>query len=1413
MNSSKSSTTTVQPKAEEEDLEKGNNDAAARVALGGKDREGEKELEKVSKDENKEKKLKNKWTIFDPFNLHPVTPPPASLDDAKEIPLATASFLSELTFWWMNPLLVLGYKRTLVAEDLWKMDPSRQSGYLADQFEMHFERRRMEVEAWNKALEDGTMNPSAARKLWWKVRHRISGFGSPDGKREIGIAMALSDTFGLRFWSAGIFKITGDVALVCSPLLTKQIIYFVTDASNSRKGIAGYSDPSVGKGVGLAIGLFILQIIASLCTAQTFSRSGQVGILARGALIAAVYRRAMVLSGRARVKISNSKLVNHISTDISRIDFASSFFHFGYTCIFQLIEVIVILLINLGVSSLAGIALVAVAMPFQTYAMRKLFMLRRKSMVFTDARIKLISELLLGIRVIKLFAWESPYLQKVHNFRKRELVGIRNLLTIRAANQALALSIPLLSSVVVFVTYSLTGHTQNPAIIWTSLSLLNLLRMPLMMLPNSLNTSTDAYNALGRLISVFTAETLDETFLVDFEAKDALVVEKADFVWETSIKPESDAEKGKAKKGKAKKEVKVDAALDDKPPSSLHGIDFIVPRGELWVLCGPVGSGKSSLLQGLIGEMRKTSGEVKFGGSVSYCAQTPWIQNTTVRENILFGQPFDEERYWRCVRDSCLLPDLEMLPHGDMTEIGEKGIALSGGQRQRVSICRTLYYNADIVLFDDPLSALDAHVGQYIMDHVVLGALAGKTRILATHALHFMSSADKIICMDNCAVVEQGTYAELIEKDGTFARLAREFGGKRDREAADLVMREKKIDVSKAEEEKDGEPKQRSGLMQAEERATGAVSRKVYLDYLKAAKGFITVPLVILTMILMQAGTLLSQFDLTWWQENKWNRGADAEGFYMGLYAAFGVSSTLFTFFMGVLTVNTGVTASKTLHREAINKVLRAPMSMFDTTPIGRILNRFAKDSIDNRLNDSSRMALAMFAQIAGSFVLIAIVDQWFIIAVGGVFFSYWALSGFYRESAREIKRLDNLLRSGLYAHFSESLAGLATVRAFRETERFKKDNENFIDIENRAYYLTVINQRWLAIRLDLIGSLLTLFVALLSVGQRYSINSSKIGLILASVLSIQQGFSMVIRQSAEVENNLSSVERLHWYATSLEEEAPAEIESTKPAPNWPQDGAIELKNVVMSYRPELPPVLRNLSISIRPGEKIGVVGRTGAGKSSIMLTLFRIVELSSGSITIDGVDISTLGLKQLRDRLAIIPQEALLFNGKCIRTIRSNLDPFNQYEDVILWSALKRAWLVERGEGHEGGRFTLDTVIEDEGLNMSVGERSLVSLARALVKDAKIVVLDEATASVDYETDSKIQTTIATEFKDKTLLCIAHRINTIISYDRVLVMEKGQVNAFDTPANLFESGGIFHSLCVQSGISLDDIQKSRLAR
>ncbi|KAL1740116.1 P-loop containing nucleoside triphosphate hydrolase protein [Schizophyllum fasciatum] len=967
---------------------------------------------------------------------------------------------------------------------------------------------------------------------------------------------------------------------------------------------------------------------------------------------------------------------------------------------------------------------------------------------------------------------------------------------------------------------------MDPAVIFASLSLFQLLRMPLMMLPMSLSTVADATNAVNRLTEVFTAETFGETQIHDHDIEEALLADHASFSWDSP--PQEEEVKGKkAKKGKPAAAPKAAGPEKEEPVFQVKDVNLHIPRGQLVAIVGSTGSGKTSLIQGLVGEMRKVEGTVVWGGSISYCPQSAWIQNATIRENICFGRPFEEKKYWAAVHDACLEPDLDMLPNGDMTEVGEKGISLSGGQKQRLNICRAIYADADITIFDDPFSALDAHVGKAVFQNVLMNGRLGKTRILVTHALHFLPQVDFIYTVANGHIVERGTYAELMGNNGDFSRFVNEFGTQaeeKEKEEEEGIEEGAEAGAGKVDDGAVAVKKAKKvagpGIMQEEERRTGAVSARIYGEYAKAAHGYIVIPLLIASLAILQGATVMSSYWLVWWQQNTFKQ---SEGFYMGIYAGLGVAQAIFTFLMGCCFAMLTYFSSQRLHKWSIQSVLHAPMSFFETTPLGRIMNRFSKDidTIDNTLGESIRMFANTFSGILGAVILIAIVLPWFLIAVGAILIIYLYAATYYRASARELKRLDNLLRSSVYAHFSESLSGLATIRAYGEAERFKDDNEKRVDIENRAYWLTVTNQRWLGIRLDAMGAALTFVVAMLAVGTRFSISPSQTGVVLSYILSVQQAFGWLVRQWAEAENDMNSVERLVHYAREIEQEPPHYLPDSKPPSPWPSKGEIEMKDIVMQYRPELPAVVKGVSMKIASGEKIGIVGRTGAGKSSIMTALFRLVELTSGSIVIDGVDISTVGLADLRSGLSIIPQDPLLFSG----TLRSNLDPFGLHDDARLWDALKRSYLVEslkaesEDDSPEGARtpvnrFSLDSVIEDEGNNLSIGQRSLVSLARALVKDTNILILDEATASVDYETDRNIQDTIAREFKDRTILCIAHRLKTIIGYDRICVMDAGQIAEFDSPAALFEKqDGIFRSMCERSSITLDDIKMAAKSR
>ncbi|KAG1747121.1 ABC protein [Suillus paluster] len=1425
------------------------------------------------------------WQLWLPKD--PPLPAPPSLEDALLTPLANASFFSQLTYTWMTDIMVLGYQRTLQASDLYKMDTSQESAVLATKLEDAWQRRVKAAADWNARLESGELNPSFIKRTGWALRaipcrgqrqcatwsERCAAFQKHwrecEGRKEASLAWALNDVFHGMFWTGGVFKVIYDMSQLMGPLVLRQIVVFAEERSAAI--IAGEPVPNVGRGIAMAIGLFALTVIASVCNHQFFWRSMLTGVLARAALITCIYERGVNLTGKARVKLSNAALVNHISTDVSRIDACARLFHAAWTAPIQVTVCLTILLTMLGPSALAGFSLFLFFIPLQSRLMALQRRMRLGSMKWTDQRAKVLLEVLSAMRVVKYFCYEIPFLQRIFELRKQELRSTRRILHSGSMHLALAMSLPVLAATLAFVTYTLITKDFNVAVIFSSLSLFQLLKKPMMYMPQALSSIPDASSAIQRLTHIFHAELISEDALViDKDQEPALLVKDATFEWE-SFGNDSD-EAFSSKKGGGDSSGKDKSAKEDKAKEKeketpgkdaslfrVKNVTMTIPRGQLVAVVGPVGSGKSSLLQGLIGEMRKVSGHVSFGGRVGYCPQTAWIQNATLRDNITFGQPFEEDRYWRIVETACLLPDLQLLPDGDLTEIGEKGINLSGGQKQRVNIARALYFDPEIVILDDPLSAVDAHVGKSLFQDAISGALCnrGVTVILVTHAIHFLSQVDYIYTMNNGVITESGTYEELISRGGDFARLDLEFGGHgsegKDDDQAEKVTPQTGVTIedvkSKSERARDkatGSGKLEGRLMSKEKRSTGSVSWRVYLTYLVAGRGLITGPLVLLCTTAMQASQVMNSYVLVWWESNKFDR---PNSFYQTLYGCLGVSQTVFTFLLGITMNFIAFYVSQHLHYKSVRNVFYAPMSFFDTTPTGRIMSVFGKDidSVDNQLASESsqvchhgemllmhvpgamRLVAITLSELMGSVIIVTVLEPYFVIALFFIAIGFIYFAAFYQASAREVKRLDSLLRSIMYAHFSETLTGLPTIRSYGEMKRFITANRYYIDLEDRALSLVVTNQRWLAIRLDLMASMLILVVALLAVSDVSGINAAQIGLALTYAISLAQMCGGVIRQTADVENNMNSVERVTQYVDEdvIPQEAPHEIEERKPPAQWPEHGVVEFNDVKMAYRPGLPEVLKGISVNVRGGEKIGIVGRTGAGKSSLMLALFRIIELSGGSITIDGIDISTIGLKDLRSKISIIPQDVCWFSfaKESTGTIRSNLDPFSKHNDAELWDALHRSYLVDSGtdpnqsiprngirdEQTSTSRHHLDSPIEREGANLSVGERSLLSLARALVKDSKVVVLDEATASVDLETDNKIQHTIQTQFKGRTLLCIAHRLRTIISYDRILVVNAGLVAEFDTPSNLFKvAGGIFREMCERSNISLRDIEMSR---
>lgn len=984
--------------------------------------------------------------------------------------------------------------------------------------------------------------------------------------------------------------------------------------------------------------------------------------------------------------------------------------------------------------------------------------------------------------MIKFYAWEASFLESLFGLRDEELGRIRKSQYMRSITSGITVIVPIFSSIFTFLAYHWMGHKLTPDIVFPVLTYFNQLRLPLVLFPMVISMMVDSRVALKRLQSFLQADELqfEPEFVKDL--KEDVLVEDAEFEWPST----------KSGNTLSRLPVSTDALINNTSLADvrlrgvLGPVNFSIPKGSIVAIIGPVGSGKSSLLSALVGELNYIKGRVAFGGNVGYAPQQAWIQNKNVMENILFGRPFDADRYEMVVEACALQKDFAMLPDGDLTEIGEKGVNLSGGQKQRISLARIIYSNSDILLLDDPLSAVDAHVGKHIFEHALCGVLRGKTRVLVTHQLHLLPQTDYILVMDNMRIVERGTFNELMTAGGAFSDLMKKYGGIDETSSASLEPAEETVvkpdNILASSSNKTAKipavAKENGKLTTAEERMTGAVAWKVYQDYIMWAGGTVFIVSAAVLLLLYNGSKVGNDLWLSFWTETP-PRFDYSTSVYVGVYVLWGIAQALFGYLVAILFAISGIRASSMLHELASKKVLQSPVAFFDQNPLGRIINRFSKDmdTIDNQLPESLRSFVSMLGMGISSLVLISLVSWAFIPTMVILGFVYFWVQKFYRASSRELKRLDSMARSPLYAQFSETLTGLATIRAFREQDRFIRTNAELADRQNQPFFLQQSMQRWLGLRLEGISNVLVLSASLSCYYLRVSPSSA--GLAIGYALSIAGVLNWLVRQVSETESNIIAAERLGHYVELPAEEDPADMKVV-PEPVWPHEGSIQFKNVSMRYRPELPPVLDTINMTIKPGERIGIVGRTGAGKSSVMIALFRMTPLSEGSIFIDGLDTAHISLTSLRQKLSIIPQDPVVFAG----TVRSNLDPFSQYSDADLWTALKGAHLGEFVSGLDGG---LDGGIQEGGENLSVGQRQLLCLARAILRRNRILVLDEATANIDLATDALIQEAIRRDFTGCTILTIAHRLNTVIDYDRILVLDHGRVAEFDAPARLLQ--------------------------
>jgi len=1240
--------------------------------------------------------------------------------------------------------------------------------------------------AWQKDVANNNASASLLRAVWHVHTRRL-----------------------LLFWFGCIVK---SLTVFVDPLFINQIINYASD-----------DHAQISHGLFLAFGFFLFRLI-HICIGNNMWLAEEVlGVMMQNGLVAMVFRKTLVLRNDAFLAMTSGKLTNLITTDAGKV---RSVMDLGDGLIgapLQLTVAMVSLHHFFGSALYIGLAYWLLFLPLTKPIMDTLERNNERVQKKTDARVQLVEETVAAVQIVKCNAWEDAVKERIHLARQQEMQAIFRLSRFEAAIMALVDSMIPVITLIIFAAYTLLypDAPLTAAKAFTAVNLLEILRNAFFPLPMLIVNMIGLRVSMRRIQDLF---QLPEVSMPSGSCGGADAVEGVPTATEQSASPNAVTFLGASFRWPLQVtdengQVESSAEQCVTRQFELKDLSLKVPRGKLVAVVGATASGKSSLLQAVLGEMPQiqpassSAVSIDISRPVGFVPQQPWIFNGTVRENILFGEPFDSSKYTESIRCCDLDKDLALLHAGDLTRVGEKGIALSGGQKARLALARAVYrrHECELFLLDDPYSALDVHVAQQVHKQVVCGVLGQRTRLVATNRLEFIHGCDLLVVLDQGRVCATGRYEELRRSCNVLCSLLDEEGptsykaseGEGFGESGTTSGHPAEVDEAGQGNISNNAAEQVEEDLE-EARQSGLLSRQVLMFYFHNMGGLLPVCCILLMHLISES---IDYFGM-WWL-SKWTSQPGVEpGFYLSVYSGLGFANIILQAVVWTFTCFLGLRAARCIHNAMLDSLLRAPLSFFQDTPQGRIMNRFSNDTseADRSVVQHLSYFMAMLFSTAGAFCMVGVTASLALIPFVPLIPLYVHLQKLFSKAITDIKRLSKTTASPVYDLFGNVCRenGLSVIRAFQKGQSMTKLSNSFMSDQVRCELTENYVEKWYYQQVQSLGAALILAVGLYVVlGSGTWVHPSTAAMALTVTLQLNERLPDFIRALSDITVQFNSIERMHEYVVDLPTETLPLIGSQCPSPEWPRTGALEVQNLRLRYKPQLPIVLKGIGFNLGAGERMGVVGRTGAGKSSLIVALFRTVEPEQGSvIKLDGENLLTMNLRHLRNHITLVPQSAVLFQG----TLQYNCDPFGSHGEEAIWAALEQAqlapWLRQQGavtqnpdQPRQQSRSQLEFEIKEGGQNLSMGQRQMVALARAVLRKSNLVVLDEATAAVDTATDTAIQKAIRTCFVQASTLTIAHRLETILDSDRIMVLEAGNIAEFGSPADLIAFGGIFKAM------------------